>query len=51
MEFVRYEPDLEAEQEWLDDDPTTSLLGAAVVIPKGSVLSDDAIETIRHFRY
>ena len=51
MEFVKYEPDLEAEQEWLDDDPTTSLVGAAVLVPKGSQLSSDAIETIRHFRY
>ena len=51
MECVKYEPDLEAEQEWLDDDPTTSLVGAAVLIPKGYEQSDDAIETIRHFRY
>lgn len=51
MEFVKYEPNLEAEQAWLEDKPTTSLIGAAILIPKGSELSDDAIETIRHFRY
>lgn len=51
MEFVKYEPDLEAEQEWLADDPAVSLVGAAVLIPKDAELSCDAIETIRHFRY
>lgn len=51
MEFVKYEPDLSVEREWLENDPTTSLAGAAILIPKGSELSDDAIETIRHCRY
>ena len=51
MKFVRYQPDMEVEREYEEQKPNASLCGAAVLIPEGNALSEDALGTIRHMRY
>ena len=51
MKLIKYEPDMAAEQEWLEKEPNRSLAGASVMIPEGTELSETAVDTIRHVRF
>lgn len=51
MKFVIFQPNVVIEQKGLKDGATESLSGAAILIPEGSGVTEQAMETIRHFRY
>lgn len=51
MKFLEQEFPKEAEHDWLEDEPGKALSDALVLIPVGHELSEEAINTIRHFRY
>lgn len=51
LELKKYEPDMAAEQRWLKKEPNKSLAGTVVLVPAGTGLSRNAIETIRHVRF
>ena len=49
--FVQYAVDPETEKEWMEKDPGKSISSAAIFVPEGAELSEQAMETIRAFCY
>ena len=51
VQFVEQVFSRESEQGWLEEEPDKALSDAVILKPVGHELSEEAINTIRHFRY